>query len=74
MSFFVAESGTELRLLSARCQELDQECERLIADVNAHEKDVRGMEDFLRSLRKSAAKDSEALYASFEDDIRSVLR
>ena len=43
IELFVAESGTEIERLSARCQELDQECERLIADVNAHEKDVRGM-------------------------------
>ena len=56
------------------CQELDQECKRLIANINSHEKDVEGMLDFLESLRTSASNDREALHALFEGDVRSALR
>ena len=70
----VAESGAEIGQLSAMCQELDQECKRLIANINSHEKDVEGMLDFLELLRTSASNDREALHALFDDDVRSALR
>ena len=65
----VAESGAEITRLSASCQELKRECERLIADVNAHEQAVGGMLDLLELSRALAANDREALHASFEDDV-----
>ena len=39
----VDESGMEITRLSARCQELERECKMLLADVNAHKTNARGM-------------------------------
>ena len=67
-------SGVEIARLSARCQDLERECKRLVADVNAHEKDAAGMSDLLKLLHALAANDREVLCASFEDDLRRLKR
>ena len=53
----------EITRLSARCQDLERECEceRLVGDVNAREEDAEGMLDSLQLLRALADKDREVL-------------
>ena len=47
----VPESGADIVQLSARFQELKRECKRLVANVDAREKDAGGELDLLDSSR-----------------------
>ena len=54
--------------LSARCQVLEWDCKRLVANVDARENDAGGMLDSLQLLGALAVKDRKVLCALFEDN------
>ena len=63
----VVESGAKIAWLTARWQELDRECKRLISNADAHKKDVRGISSFLELSHALTAKYGEAMCAPFMD-------
>ena len=66
----VAESGKKIARLSERCQELERECKRLVADVNARVKDAG--ECLLESSCALVAGDREVMCASFGEKSRRL--
>ena len=74
LELFISESGVDIVWLSVRCQELERDCERIIAKFNVSEMMQGGMLDLLETSCTTAAEDREALRVLLKKDVRSALR